>query len=224
MQLLTIVILGNSLSRSGKKWDEVAPGYKCPINFTPAQCEEHAEANAYWSEHLGYEHSLRAEFSLGDFGIVLVNPPAMDGTPDHIFPHTSHISCYPSFQTPSESSSFIGGARCLQTPSCAMCTIRKCQHLTPLLHCYHLHLVPRPSTDDDSYVSSKGLAAERDFLALSSPPIMPTLSVSGSSPTCFPSRPTSLRSSSSETFRHRTRNYCSLVAEYKSWLVQEYTL
>jgi hypothetical protein len=32
--------------------------------------------------------------------IVLVNSPAMDGTLDPIFPHTSQISCHPSFQTP----------------------------------------------------------------------------------------------------------------------------
>ena len=144
-----------------KKWDEVAPGYKCPINFTPAQYEEHAEANAYRSEHLGDEHSLRVEFSLGDFGIVSVNPLAMDGTPDPIFPHTSHISC--SKHSRVITSSSIAVVIVFRPPSCAMCMTRKCQHLTPLLNCYHLHLVPRLSTDDDIYVSSKGLAAERGF-------------------------------------------------------------
>ena len=71
MLLLTnIILLRELLIRVWKQWDKVAPGHECPINFTPAECEEHAQAHAYLKEHLGHEYSLRTEFSLGEFGYV----------------------------------------------------------------------------------------------------------------------------------------------------------
>lgn len=54
-----------------KRWSDIAgPGKKCPLDFTPAECEEHAEAYAYWAKHRARAAALDEEFSLDEFGYV----------------------------------------------------------------------------------------------------------------------------------------------------------
>ncbi|KAF8810649.1 hypothetical protein BYT27DRAFT_7185778 [Phlegmacium glaucopus] len=53
-----------------KRWNEIAPGHKCPIDFTPAECKEHAAAYAYWLKHQARASALYEEFSLAEFGYV----------------------------------------------------------------------------------------------------------------------------------------------------------
>ena len=52
------------------QWDDVAPGHKCPLDCTPAECEEHAGAFAYWKEHKQRSSALQEEFSVYEFGYL----------------------------------------------------------------------------------------------------------------------------------------------------------
>ena len=52
------------------RWSDIAPGEKCLINFTPAECEEHADAYAYCAKHRARADALDEEFSLDEFGYV----------------------------------------------------------------------------------------------------------------------------------------------------------
>ncbi|KDR69152.1 hypothetical protein GALMADRAFT_256362 [Galerina marginata CBS 339.88] len=53
-----------------KRWNDIAPGQKCPVDFTLSECEDHAGAYAYWAKHRVRADALEEEFSLGEFGYV----------------------------------------------------------------------------------------------------------------------------------------------------------
>ncbi|KAG6906627.1 hypothetical protein DXG01_012872 [Tephrocybe rancida] len=53
-----------------KQWPKVAPNHKCPINFTPSECEAYENAYRFWLEHRKHAYSLDKEFDLGEAGYV----------------------------------------------------------------------------------------------------------------------------------------------------------
>lgn len=56
---------------SGKSpFCETIAADSCIFDFTPAECEEHAEAYAYWAKHRARAAALDEEFSLDEFGYV----------------------------------------------------------------------------------------------------------------------------------------------------------